>query len=616
MTQTYFAILTAVGEAKLANATALNVPLQITQMGVGDGGGAPTTPTRAQIALVGEKRRAAINRLSIDPDNANQIVVEQVIPENVGGWWIREIGLYDADGNLIAVANCPESYKPQLAEGSGRTQVIRMILVVSSTEAVSLKIDPSVVLATREYCDAQDAKRQPLDDILTALAALTTVADRLIYCTGADTFALTPLSAFIRALLDDADAATARATLGLGGAAVLGVGTAAGTVAAGNHTHATIYQPLDTDLSAIAALASAANKMIYATGAGAWATTDLSVFARTLLDDTSAQSARATLGIPSAIQANEGAIGMVGGTADAITATFTPAITALTDGMRLYVRATAANATASPTFTPNSGIVTAKVIVKGNNLALAATDIAGAGHWLELQYDLTLGKWVLQNPASPITSKGIVRFTSNGSFTVPPGVWTIHASGCAGGGGGSSAIGYNTGAIYSGGGGGAGQSIMRQAYGVTPGQVIAITIGAGGSGGAGAAVNAAGNTGLAGGNTVVGALVTLTGGGGSSAATGSQPGLGGSGYPNGGTGSGGSGTTNGTQGFLFPSGAGASSPYGGGGPAVSGFFSGSAGISGNGYGSGGSGSSCPSSGNIFASGAGGNGAPGLVIIEF
>ena len=91
--------------------------------------------------------------LNVDPENASQIIAEQIIPENEGGFWIREIGLYDDAGVLIAVANCPETYKPQLQEGSGRTQTIRMILIVSNTEAVTLKIDPAVVLATRKYVD-------------------------------------------------------------------------------------------------------------------------------------------------------------------------------------------------------------------------------------------------------------------------------------------------------------------------------------------------------------------------------------------------------------------------------------------------------------------------------
>ncbi|KAB0547893.1 hypothetical protein F7R01_10355 [Pseudomonas argentinensis] len=150
---TYYAILTAVGEAKLANATALGTKLQLSKMAVGDGNGALPTPVRAQTALVRETYRADLNELKVDPINESQIIAELVIPETEGGYWLREMGIYDAAGDLFAVANCPPSYKPQMAEGSGRTQVLRMVLIVSSTEAVQLKIDPSVVLATREYVD-------------------------------------------------------------------------------------------------------------------------------------------------------------------------------------------------------------------------------------------------------------------------------------------------------------------------------------------------------------------------------------------------------------------------------------------------------------------------------
>ncbi|MGQ8819002.1 phage tail-collar fiber domain-containing protein [Serratia sp. NA_13] len=155
MTAKFFAILTNQGAAALANATALGTRVDLTHIAVGDGGGVLPTPDPAQTALKGEKRRAAINMLTIDPGNDSQIIAEQIIPENEGGWWIREIGLFSADGTLIAVANCPETYKPQLQEGSGRTQTIRMVLIISSTEAVTLKIDPSVVLATRQYVDEQ-----------------------------------------------------------------------------------------------------------------------------------------------------------------------------------------------------------------------------------------------------------------------------------------------------------------------------------------------------------------------------------------------------------------------------------------------------------------------------
>ncbi|CAI8822650.1 phage tail protein [Kosakonia quasisacchari] len=153
MTAKFFAILTNQGAAKLANAASLGTKLNLTQMALGDANGVLPTPDAAQTQLINQKRIAPLNRLSVDPNNTNQIIAEQVIPENEGGFWIREIGLYDDDGVLIAIANCPETYKPLLQEGSGRTQTIRMALIVSSTAAVTLKIDPSVVLATRKYVD-------------------------------------------------------------------------------------------------------------------------------------------------------------------------------------------------------------------------------------------------------------------------------------------------------------------------------------------------------------------------------------------------------------------------------------------------------------------------------
>ncbi|WP_284603638.1 phage tail protein [Dickeya dadantii] len=153
MSTKYTALLTQVGAARLANAIALGKQLEIAQMGVGDGGGTLPTPDATQTKLINEKRRAPLNSLNIDPASANQIIAEQVIPDHEGGFWLREIGLYDADDNLVAVANCPETYKPQMQEGSGRVQTVRMILAVGQTDAVSLKIDPAVVLASRQYVD-------------------------------------------------------------------------------------------------------------------------------------------------------------------------------------------------------------------------------------------------------------------------------------------------------------------------------------------------------------------------------------------------------------------------------------------------------------------------------
>ncbi|AXK55937.1 phage tail protein [Pseudomonas protegens] len=149
----FFAILTAVGEAKQANATALGTPWTFKEMAVGDANGTDPIPNRAQTKLVNEWRRAPVNQVRTDPANPNVIITEQVIPPDVGGRWIREIGLFDADGDLVAVANCAPSFKPLLAQGTGKTQVIRMNFIVANTAQIVLKIDPAVVLATREYVD-------------------------------------------------------------------------------------------------------------------------------------------------------------------------------------------------------------------------------------------------------------------------------------------------------------------------------------------------------------------------------------------------------------------------------------------------------------------------------
>ncbi|WP_238348859.1 phage tail protein [Pseudomonas lactis] len=153
----FFATLTKVGEAKQANADALGIAWKLTQMGVGDAGGTDPIPSSLQTKLINERRRAPLNQLSIDPQNPSILIAEQVIPADVGGFWVREIGLYDADNDLVAVANCAPSFKPILSQGSGRTQIVRMNFVVKSANNVELKIDPSVVLATRAYVDDMKA---------------------------------------------------------------------------------------------------------------------------------------------------------------------------------------------------------------------------------------------------------------------------------------------------------------------------------------------------------------------------------------------------------------------------------------------------------------------------
>ncbi|MGE1083114.1 phage tail protein [Pseudomonas shirazensis] len=164
----FYAILTNVGAAKQANADALGIAWKITQMGVGDANGTDPTPNATQQRLINEWRRAPLNQLKVDDNDMSIIVAEQVIPADIGGKWIREIGLYDEDGDLVAVANCAPTYKPLLSQGSGRTQVVRLSLVVSSSANVQLKIDPSVVLATREWVTEELARQDFKHSVLVA----------------------------------------------------------------------------------------------------------------------------------------------------------------------------------------------------------------------------------------------------------------------------------------------------------------------------------------------------------------------------------------------------------------------------------------------------------------
>ena len=154
MTAKYRALLTEQGKTLLANAAATGQKLEITHMAVGDGGGSPTQPDESQTKLVNEKRRAALNSLQIDTGNSNQVIAEQVIPEDVGGWWIRELGLYDKNGVLVAIANTPDTYKPQLTEGAGRTQVVRMVLLVKGDANATIVADKTALLVSRDMLNA------------------------------------------------------------------------------------------------------------------------------------------------------------------------------------------------------------------------------------------------------------------------------------------------------------------------------------------------------------------------------------------------------------------------------------------------------------------------------
>ncbi|EAB3063670.1 phage tail protein [Salmonella enterica] len=161
MSAKFKTVITTAGAAKLAAAT---VPggkkINLNVMAVGDGGGKLPVPDAGQTQLVNEVWRHTLNKISQDNRYSNYIVAELVIPPEVGGFWMRELGLYDDEGTLIAVANMAESYKPELAEGSGRAQTCRMVIIVSSVESVALSIDSTMVMATQDYVDDRLAEHE------------------------------------------------------------------------------------------------------------------------------------------------------------------------------------------------------------------------------------------------------------------------------------------------------------------------------------------------------------------------------------------------------------------------------------------------------------------------
>ncbi|MBU9841431.1 phage tail protein [Rahnella aceris] len=169
---TFKSVVTTLGQARIAAAIAAGTDINITQLAVGDGNGKATTPIATQTKLVKEVYRTPLNSLKLDPSHGNWVIAEAVISASVGGFWMREMGLFADDGTLIAVCNMADTYKPTLAEGSGRTQTLRMVIAVSNTEAISLLIDDSVIMATEQYVNdllaAHEKSRNHPDGTLTA----------------------------------------------------------------------------------------------------------------------------------------------------------------------------------------------------------------------------------------------------------------------------------------------------------------------------------------------------------------------------------------------------------------------------------------------------------------
>lgn len=155
MDNEFYTLLTDRGMAKIASALADKKQIHLQNMAVGDGGGQYYEPTASQTNLRHEVWRGEMNTLTVAPNNPNWLIAELVLPEDVGGWYVREVGVFDDEGELIAIGKFPESYKPLLPGGCGKQVCIRLIMEVSNTTAVTLTVDPSIVLATRDYVDAR-----------------------------------------------------------------------------------------------------------------------------------------------------------------------------------------------------------------------------------------------------------------------------------------------------------------------------------------------------------------------------------------------------------------------------------------------------------------------------
>ncbi|EDB4031385.1 phage tail protein [Salmonella enterica] len=246
-------IITDYGKQRLIAAMSPGgTKLTLTQMAVGDGGGNPTNPDTTSAALVNEVWRAAVNSVSVDKTHSNIIIVELLIPAEVGGFWIREAGIYDEFNKLVAVCSLPASEKPLLEQGSGRAQTVRMTLVISDMSTINITIDSTTIIATNDYVDnslkEHEKSRNHPDATLTdkgfvkLYSGVTSMDETMAATPKAVKIAMDNASARLakeRNLADLTNIPLARQSLQLGNSATRNVGTTPGTVAAGDDSRIT-----------------------------------------------------------------------------------------------------------------------------------------------------------------------------------------------------------------------------------------------------------------------------------------------------------------------------------------------------------------------------------------
>ena len=624
----FYTILTKVGEALHANAQITQTTVPWTHMAIGDGGGNPVVPKQEQTGLVREVTRVPITSIAPDPNNPNWMVVEAVLPNNVGGWTVRETAIMGTPGGAqcIAVGNYPDTYKPVLAEGSVREMVLRMVVAVVGAGTVNLVIDPAVAIASRGWVESLTAN--------TARRGIVELAEAWEAEQAIDN---------VRAVTPAGLASYVRENAPLGSEKDLNTVTKRGFYGQAADIYAANGRNYPVPFAGTLLVQQAGEEIVsqkytvYATG-DVYVRTFYQTWMRWRRLVTGDRRVNAGPGLTgggvmdqdiSVELATPGTLN--GGTSNSVTPeghthAVSPASESLA-GVSMLANQSIAEA----------GVDTSRPMAALRVLQLIRAAVSNATELLRgvirvaTQSEVINGE--LDNVAvTPLKLGQFVNATrnvsihlGNGSFVVPAGVKKLFVSGCGGGGGGGG--GAADASFHGGGGGGGGAGFMfRRAYAVTPGQTLSIVIGAGGNGGAGGSGNSNGSNGATGGTTTISEFGVVLGGGNAGGGTRLDawantggPGSGGSGGSGDMTGSGGaSGVGN------LSAGSAATMPYGGGGGGglfgpggvISGWSWAGAGSPSTSYGGGGSGGQAS---NIMAGGSGGiggKGGNGILVIEW
>ncbi|EHK6140494.1 tail fiber protein, partial [Escherichia coli] len=461
MDNEFYTLLTNRGMAKIASALADKKQLHLQKMAVGDGGGQYYEPTASQTKLRHEVWRGDLNTLTVAPNNPSWLIAELVLPENIGGWYIREVGVFDTDGELIAIGKFPESYKPLLPGGCGKQVCIRLIMEVSNTTAVTLTVDPSIVLATRDYVDSQLDEHEHSTNHPDATLTQKGFT-QLSNATDSD---------------DETKAATPKAVK-------------AALIEARNHRHtwSQITDIPDGTLTqkGIVKLSNATNS-----NSTTEAATPSAVKAAYDLANSKAAGSHThpwgqITSIPDGTLTQKGIVKLNNATnSNSTTEAATPsAVKAAYDLANSKAAGNHTHPWGQITGVPD-GTLSQKGIVKLNNATDSnSTTEAATPSAVKAAYDKACEAY------SRINNSSFRFYTSNGTFTVPAGVTEIllEMSGGGGGGGGGAVAGSSTMLNPKFGlGGGAGKpgELIIASLTVKPGDMYSFTVGSGGAGGAG-----------------------------------------------------------------------------------------------------------------------------------